>query len=233
MHRASGSWALAASLAACTPSAGPAPAPRPELAVPEPASESAPAPSATETSEAEPQPRPIADDAPLGAGLVEFSGFVRPTKGGLDVRGVTFALEALQAKLPEADRALSYDELLGAELRVVAELEAREADQPSGDLAVQTRSGHWLEARRLVSAEVLKRATLLEGEVGRSKGFLTVGKHLVTRDDLSWALRGVDPVGKRVRLWGQPRVQVCAPAAQCLIGGALPMFDVARAELVK
>jgi len=201
--------------------------------VPEPGPESAPAPPASDASDAEPAPRAIADDGALAAGLVEFSGVVRPTKGGLDVRGVTFALETLQSTLPERDRELSYDELLGAKLRVVAELEAREAEPQSGGLAVQTRSGHWFEARRLLSAEVLKRATLLEGEVGRSKGFFSVEKHLVTRDDLGWALRGVDPVGKRVRLWGQPRVQVCAPAAQCLIGGELPMFDVARAELVK
>jgi len=227
------SWGLGLAMVACAPSEPPKRAQPDELMVPGPSPAVTPSPQASAENDAEPQPRAIPDGASLGDGLVEFSGILRPTKGGLDVRGVTLALETLTTALHPRDRALTYDDLLGTKLRVVAELEARAADSPAGDLAVQTRSGHWYEVRRLVAAEVLARAELIEGVVSRSKGFFAVAKHLVTRDDLSWALRGVDPVGQRVRLWGQPRVQACAPAAQCLIGGELPMFDVARAEVVK
>ena len=176
----------------------------------------------------------MADDEALREGLVKFEGVVRPTKGGLDVRGVTLALERLQGVLPEEHRALGYDELLGAKLRVVVVLEARSSDSPApGAPAIQSRSGDWFVAQELRSAKVLEPAVMIEGEVSRSKGLMAVGEHLVTRADLAWSLRGVDPIGKRVRLWGQPRTHVCDPRAQCLVGGSIPMFDVARAELVE
>jgi hypothetical protein len=57
-----------------------------------------------------------------------------------------------------------------------------------------------------------------------------VGQHLVRRDDLDWSLVAGWKDGDRVRLWGQPRVVVCDPRAQCLLGGSIPMFDVGRAQ---
>lgn len=193
----------------------------------------APSPNAPPAVEA-PSPYRLGDEEPLREGLVELEGVVRPTKGGLDVRGVTIALETLQRALPPQSRRVGYDDLLGTKLRVVAELEARHADPPDPDEpAIQSRGGDWLVVRELHRATVLEPAVMIEGEVARSKGLLAVGKHLVTRADLAWSLVGVDPVGKRVRLWGQPRVHVCHPQAQCLIGGEIPMFDVARAELLE
>ena len=177
-------------------------------------------------------PHHVSADEPLREGLVELEGIVRPTKGGLDVRGVTFSLEALQRALN--DDSMSHGDLLGTKLRVVAELEAHESHpRAPGEPAIQTRGGRWFEPRELHAATIVAPAVMIEGEVSPSKGLLSVGEHMVTRADLSWSLVGVDPIGKRVRLWGQPRVHVCHPQAQCLVGGKIPMFDVARAELVE
>ena len=191
-------------------------------------------PAAAKTNAPSDAPPTLTADEALREGLVTLEGVVRPTKGGLDLRGVTLALERLKRVLPEESRAVGYDELLGSKLSVVVELEARHGaaaapDQP----AIQARSGDGFVARELREATILEPPVVIEGEVSRSKGLLAVGKHLVTKSDLSWSLRGVDPMGKRVRLWGQPRTHVCHPQAQCLVGGSIPMFDVARAELVE
>ncbi|MEZ4439445.1 MAG: hypothetical protein R3B72_10170 [Polyangiaceae bacterium] len=216
-------------LAGCPPSEPPAPTVEVGSAAPPTTEIAEPAPAApTKTS----APLRLGDDEPLREGLVEMTGMVRPTKGGLDVRGVTFALETLTAALPPGSDEPGYDELIGAKLRVVAELHARHAASNDGDVAIQSRAGDWFEARRLVEASILAPAATLEGRVGRSKGFYAVGDRLVSREDLAWSLRGVDPVGKRVRLRGQPHTHVCPPQAQCLISGELPLFDVADAELV-
>ncbi len=216
---------------ACTPSAAETEPPdRPiALSEPEPAPEQpsvpAPAPSSA-------KPRSIADDESLTAGLVEFKAMVRPVKGGLDVRGVTLSLEELKAALPEAERGKQHDELLGVRLLVVAELEARHSEpQKPGEPAIQTKAGSWFSATKLVSAEIIQPAVEIQGVVRRSKGLFSVGKHMVTSDDLSWSLSGAEVVGKKVRLWGQPRTYHCPPESQCLIGGQIPMFDVARAEI--
>ena len=94
------------------------------------------------------------------------------------------------------------------------------------------RVGDFFSARRVHAVAIVAPPVVIEGTVSRSKGLLQVGDHLVTRDDLAWSLQGKDPIGKRVRLWGQPRTHVCDPRAQCLVGGTIPMFDVGRAELV-
>lgn len=161
---------------------------------------------------------------------------LRPTKGGLKLRGVTFSLEALSQALASAGQsAVSYDDLLGDRVSVVAELEqvGGAAKREPERAAVQRRSGVCFVARELVSATLEAEAEQIEGVVARSKGFFSVSQHLVSRDDLNWALPGgKDAAGERVRLWGQPRTVHCHPEAQCLLGGSLPMFDVARAERV-
>lgn len=161
---------------------------------------------------------------------------LRPTKGGLDLRGVTFSLEALSAALEaEGGPARGYDDLLGARVSVVASLKsvADPAQPESKRGAVQRRSGAHFVSDDLISAQIEAEAEQIEGLVARSKGLLSVSKYLVQREDLRWALPGApDAIGLRVKLWGQPRTVHCNPEEQCLIGGSLPMFDVARAERV-
>jgi hypothetical protein len=234
MRWISTSLVVASVLAACSPREAVEPLPKPN-AMPEVpiASAAEPAsPSPVTSAAANAEPKRLTDDEPLHAGAVEFAGIVRPTKGGLRVRGVTFALETLQAALAPQERDQGYDDLVGAKLKVVAELVAESATERSRDFAVQSRGGQWFSARRLVSATIVAPAVMIEGRVGRSKGLYRVGERMVTRKDLAWSLREEDLEGKRVRLWGQPRDYVCPPHAQCLVEGVIPMFDVARAKLL-
>jgi len=174
--------------------------------------------------------RVLADDAPLESGMVLFEGMVLPTKGGVNVRGVTFSVEALTSLLHP--RTLNVDEILGARIRVVAVLQREDGGpEPRGDEAVQRRAGVSYHPRKLISAEIVAEPMQIEGEVHPSKGFYSVGQYLVSRRDLAWAFAGTDVQGERVRLWGQPRIVVCEPQAQCLIGGELPIFEVGRAEI--
>ncbi|MCA9631128.1 MAG: hypothetical protein KC766_25875 [Myxococcales bacterium] len=222
----------ALALTACTKSQESEPAGQ-EIAVQE-ASPALPASSPRPVASPKPgvEPREIDGDSPLSEGLVSFEGMIRGTKGGFDVRGVIFDFDELRGALPEGDRARRNDELLGARLRITAELRAHHAEPlKPGEPQLQMRSGDWFSAARILSVEVAEPAVMIEGVVGRSKGLFTVGKHMVSRDDLDWSLAGAEVVGKKVRLWGQPRTYVCPPQAQCLISGEIPMFDVARAEL--
>jgi len=227
-------WAgLTLLVVACSPTRDPAATVTvtPPASAPTPATSddaSAPTPAATTTAAT---PDVLADDAPLHAGLVRFDGMARPTKGGIDVRGVVLSFEALTKAL--GAEAPGYDALLGAKLRVTAELVKRDAAEDPRDTRIQRRSGPGWHSERLVSAELLAEPVMIEGEVGRSKGLLTVGEHMVSREDLAWLREGEEPVGQRVRLWGQPRTYDCPPQAQCLVGGSIPMFDVARGELTK
>lgn len=175
-------------------------------------------------------PTAIEEEEELQSGLVEFRGMVRPTKGGVSVRGVTFAVEHLVAAVPSYP---DIDAMLGDRVRIVAELEARDGHASTEGVVAQARAGPWFVPIRLVSAVVVDEAVVIEGDVQRSKGLYSVGGHLVRREDLAWALGGRDPLGRRVRLWGQPRTVDCPPMTQCLVSGSLPMFDVGRAELVE
>ncbi len=190
--------------------------------------ESAPPPAVTAAAEA------IPDGAPLRAGRVRFEGMVRPTKGGLDVRGVTFDPSRLIALLPRGAGERSQDSLLGAKLAIVAELVGEEDARGDGSEVVQRREGAYFRARQLERVEVVAEPVRIEGKLERSKGFYAVAGRLVTADDLRWSLvtSGGDFAGKQVRLFGQPRTVVCEPNAQCLTSGALPLFDVGRAEIV-
>lgn len=176
----------------------------------------------------------LEDNAPLQEGLVVFEGTVRPTKGGFNVRGVTLDGGETPGKVRVSDAlkdkgVSSYDGLMGAKLRVTAaltlqkEVETREI--------VQSRGGSWFHAERVVAIELVAWPQVIEGPIGRSKGFFTVGQFLVTREDLHWALApSGEEDGVQVRLWGQPRIVVCEPNAQCLLSGSLPIFDVGRAQ---
>lgn len=209
--------------ASCASPAGET-APRPATVdIPPAPSSSAPPPAR------DPGATVVADDAPLGDGLQTFEGMVRPTKGGLDVRGVLLEDDALPRALGPAGRG----PLLGARVAITADLVRHEAPAPPPDgLAVQTRSGSWLGVRRVERATIVASPVVVEGEIRRSKGLLAIGDHLVSKADLDWSLAAAGgwKDGDRVRLWGQPRVVRCGPHEQCLIGGTIPMFDVGRAE---
>lgn len=170
--------------------------------------------------------------APLEEGVVAFEGMVRPSKGGYDVRGVTLDDTALRRWMAQALDGLPRDPewFLGARVKVTAELREHEGTSPKGGLAVQTREGRFFSVSRLDSVELVKNAETIEGTLAPSKGFFALSGHLVTRDDLGWSLSPTGAqAGDRVRLRGQSRVVKC-PTPQCLLGGSLPLFDVARAE---
>lgn len=198
---------------------------------------SEPAPTrAVQPKEVPTNAKVLADGAPLEEGQVVFQGMVRPTKGGFDVRGVTLdgGETPPRVRLPQGDSGppLSYDGLLGAVLRVTAELR-RVTSEPRADGSprVQSRGGMWFHAERVLDLELVKRPEVVEGEIQRSKGLFSVGPYLVERSELGWALpNDGGEKGGRVRLYGQPRTVVCEPNAQCLLGGELPLFDVGRAE---
>jgi hypothetical protein len=228
-------WAVSVlGLLGCGPGAAPAAT---DVAVPRPPSATA-APAETSPAAAA-SPRVLAADRPLEAGFVQFEGMVRPTKGGYEVRGVT--LEASLLAEGFAGHAPAHgdaDWLLGAKVRITGELvrEGGEDEAPgAGGLAVQARSGVWFRMTRLARVELVKDAEVVEGVLARSKGMFSIGGHLVTSEDLGWSLPGKRDAldGLRVRLWGQSRVVVCDPNAQCLTTGSLPMFDIGRAQAVK
>jgi hypothetical protein len=169
----------------------------------------------------------LSDDEPLRAGLVRFEGMVLRTKGELSVRGLTLDEETLLGALAPPLRVASMDGALGAKVRLTAELIERESSGP------ERRAERYLLLGRLVRAELVAEAEALEGVVSRTKGLYEVGSRLVVGRDLEVALGAAraDLTGKRVRLFGQRRDVPCA-GGQCMAGGTLPMFEVARGELV-
>ncbi|MEM6788194.1 MAG: hypothetical protein AAF928_07760 [Myxococcota bacterium] len=215
-----------------------APASMPAAVSPDPPEEEAlvvvptpPASSATSTAPREAaDARMLGDDERLAAGIVRFRGVARPSKRGIDIRSVPFDPEALRKALRSDD---SVEELFGAQVEVVAELTSRPSRpaQPTDAPTVQTDASGSFEAVRLLAASVVAPPAVIEGRVTRAKGLYAVGDRMVSRDDLAWALDGGDdPLGKRVRLWGQPRDHHCDPRAQCLSGGIIPMFRVGRGQ---
>lgn len=183
------------------------------------------APAPPEAVAVEPAPRPAAS----------VSGMIRPSKGGYMVGSAVVDGDLLRkalANAPERDPN-NAEWFLGAVVRIEGELRevgASPAGDPDG-LAVQTRAGPYTEVARIDVAAIERPAVTIEGELGRSKGLFSLAGHLITQQDLDWALApdGGRP-GERVRLHGQPRTYVCDPNEQCLIEGSLPLFDVGRAE---
>ncbi len=176
-----------------------------------------------------PNPRVIDDDEALQVGLVEFNGMAVPTGDDVKVRGVTFTLEALQRANADIG---SYEKIIGDKLKIVAELEARAKentrDESNAPLHVPAKAQ--LIPTRVISVSVSQKAVVISGKVHRSKGLYGVADYLVERQDLDEALQDVNPIGRQIRLWGQPRKVYCPPQAQCLTTGSLPMFDVAQAQ---
>ena len=179
------------------------------------------------------QAKRLEDDGPLEEGLVSFEGMLRPTKGGYDVRGVTFDDTEVRRQMAGAMDGIPSDPewFLGARVRVRCVLRMHSVTPKKGGLVEQTREGTFFLPSRIEAIELVKNAETLEGVLARSKGYFSLNGHLVSRDDLAWSLapNGGTP-GDRVRLRGQSRTVHCAPNAQCLIGGSLPLFDVGRAE---
>jgi hypothetical protein len=131
------------------------------------------------------------------------------------------------------DPGATLHDRVGSKLRVVCTVTRQEAPPEvyvPGEVVEQRRSGSWLTCDELERAQIVAPPQVIEGELGRSKGFFTLAGRLVSSSDLRHLLRGEVQAGERVRLHGQARDYVCGPQEQCLIGGSLPLFDVARAE---
>lgn len=179
----------------------------------------------------------IAPNAPLEEGHVTFQGMVRGTKGGYDVRGVIIDDDILPKALATAPEAKTQDRdwLLGTVVKITGVLHKHSAPpQEPGEPAIQMRSGTWFDLEKLETVVVVKAAEMIAGPLVRSKGFFSVGSHLVSESDVAWALSPQGgKEGDRVRFYGQSRTVDCEPNAQCLIEGSLPLFDVARAERVR
>ncbi len=179
--------------------------------------------------------RALGRSAPLESGRVSWEGVVRPTKGGFDVRGVSFDAEAFRTQLAAFldGKPTDPDWFLGAGVRVTATLEKRHVASAIDDagLVSQTKVGDFFVTVGPTSVELVASPVQLEGTLVRSKGFYAVGGRLVGAPDVAWALAGAK-VGAKVRLWGQPHDYKCGPEEQCLVGGVLPLFDVGRGEVV-
>lgn len=172
-------------------------------------------------------------DGALVEGRVIFEGMITATKGGYLVRGVVVDDAELRKGVAGMVDVLPADPewFLGALVRVACELRRHQVDSAVGPdgIVVQTRMGTWFSATKIERIELVARAEAIEGTLSSSKGFFALGQHLVKRQDIAWAARGAG-AGDRVRLWGQPRIVKCRPQEQCLIGGELPLFEVARGE---
>ena len=164
---------------------------------------------------------------------MSFEGMVRPTKGGYDVRGVAFDDTEVRRQMAGATDGIPSDPewFLGAHVRVRCVLRMHSVTPKKGGLVEQTRQGTFFLPSRVEAIELVRKAETLEGVLGRSKGFFSLNGHLISSEELAWSLAPTGGVsGERVRLRGQSRTVQCAPNAQCLVGGSLPLFDVGRAE---
>lgn len=171
----------------------------------------------------------------MQAGLVTFTGMVVPTKGGYRIGEAIVDGAMLTAALPPPARGEVIDSegFVGANLRVTGLLEQVDsaAPAPADGLHEQNRAGSWWAVRRIDAVAVANPAVMIEGTLAPSKGLFSLDKYLINRSDLDWALApSGGKAGDRLRLWGQPRIVTCAPEAQCLLGGKLPIFVVGRAQ---
>ncbi len=199
-------------------------------------SKSSPSAETSKVSPAMFDAKEIAPDAPLETGHLAFQGMVRPTKGGYDVRGVIVGDDRLPKALAKSRPAdeKQTEWFLGAIVRITGQLQKHDVAPPSPDgIVMQQRAGTWFELERIDSASIVEPAEMIEGELKQSKGFFALAEHLVSSADVEWSLGPQGgQVGDRVRFYGQSRTVVCAPNAQCLLEGSLPLFDVGRAERV-
>ena len=214
-------------------------APAKEPAAPPPVFVTPPSPSSRAVETPPLRYKSIAAGEPLEAGNVAFEGMVLGAKDGFTIRGAVVDggafRQAIRALRPKDVEPNDRDWPLGAKVRVKMELvriSVKSAENERGEV-MQMRTGTWLSARRIEEIEWVRPAQVVEGTLAISKGFFSIGDHLVPRVRLRSFLRKKPEPGDRVRLYGQPRTHSCQPGAQCLIGGSLPIFDVARAEYLK
>ncbi len=206
----------------------PPPAPAPVVSAPK-----VPSASASSVPEASARAKVLGERDKLEAGLVTFEGMARPANGGLDVRGVL--LDESDVKGALAEPVADLETLMGARLRVTASLTEHDesVNVPSRGEVAQQRTGHFFQPKKLHAVAVLADAQVLEGTLGRSKGFFTLEGRLVDHHELDRALAPKPAAsGEHVKIYGQARTVVCDPHAQCLIEGSLPVFDIGRAVRV-
>jgi hypothetical protein len=177
----------------------------------------------------------IAPGQPLQAGHVTFTGMAVPTKGGYRVGEAIVDGAMLTAALPPpaSGVVIEAEGFVGANLRVTGVLEQVDASAAASadGLHDQTRAGSWWALRRIDAVAVASPAVMIEGTLTNSKGMFALDKYLINRSDLAWALSpNGGKAGDQLRVWGQPYVVTCAPNAQCLLGGQLPIFVVGRAQ---
>ena len=162
---------------------------------------------------------------------------VVPTKGGYRVGEAIVDGAMLTAALPPpaSGAVIESEGFVGANLQVTGVLEQVDSSTAvsAEGLPQQTRAGSWWALRRIDAVAIASPAVMIEGTLSPSKGFFSLDKYLINRSDLAWALApNGGKAGDRLRLWGQPYVVTCAPNAQCLLGGQLPIFVVGRAQRI-
>lgn len=192
-------------------------------------------PTTTATTVAAPAAITIAPGQPLVAGLVTFTGMVVPTKGGYRVGEAVVDDTVLTAALPKpaSGAVIEAEWFVGAKLQItgmIEQIDAAAATTADGE-QMQTNAGSWFALRRIDAVAVASPAVMIEGTLTNSKGMFALDKYLINRSDLAWALApNGGKAGEQYRVWGQPYVVTCAPNAQCLLGGQLPIFVVGRAQ---
>ncbi len=179
----------------------------------------------------------IAPGQPLVAGHVTFTGMAVPTKGGYRVSEAVVDDTILTAALPKpaSGAVIEAEWFVGANLQITGMIEQIDAATSTtiDGQQMQNRTGRWFALQRIDALAVANPAVMIEGTLAPSKGFFSLDKYLINRSDLDWALSpSGGKAGERLRLWGQPYVVTCAPNAQCLIGGQLPIFVVGRAQRI-
>lgn len=177
----------------------------------------------------------IALGQPLLPGHVRFTGMLVPTKGGYRVGEAIVDGAMLTAALPPpaSGAVIDSEGFVGANLQVTGVLEQVDSSTAvsAEGLPRQTRAGSWWALRRIDAVAIASPAVMIEGTLSPSKGFFSLDKYLINRSDLAWALApNGGKAGEQYRVWGQPSVVTCAPNAQCLLGGQLPIFVVGRAQ---
>ena len=167
---------------------------------------------------------------PLQAGVVTFTGMVVPSDGDFRIGGAVVERKVLTGHLPPRVYTAGLENndpewFVGAELRVTGLLEkVNNPSSPTDDQFV---------LRQVDSIAVAAPAVMIEGTLAPSKGFFQLASYLINRDDLRSALApNSGAAGDQLRLWGQPHIVRCAPNAQCLLSGELPIFVIGRAQLL-
>lgn len=162
-------------------------------------------------------------DGLLYTGDSVFESVVRRAESDYEVHDVALTRAAIEGALSApAGRTLGPEWFVGARVRVHAVLRAADSSPPASS------SDPKFSIEKLLDMQLVGDAEVLEGELGRSKGFYTVQHKLITPSDLQ-SLTPPAHEGQRVRVRGHSRDVPCSE--QCLSGRtSLPLFDVGSAE---